>query len=252
METENNNKLVELYYNKFTDHYLKIYGNVIQAFRPKSTKKLLDYIAESSGLKRGDYILDAGCGVCGPAIYFAKKYNIKIAAITISSVQVEKAKETISLQNLTSKISVEEGDYHYLTKQFKQNSFDSIFFLESLGHSQNPTLAIEEAYKVLKPNGFIYIKDFYKKQVDNQDLQLKIDKVIGNINEAYKYATLDLNTVIMALRRQGFEIEFIKKFDFKDDITVRYNFEKELNIDVFEDLEEFWPAEWLEIKCKKV
>jgi hypothetical protein len=70
------------------------------------------------------------------------------------------------------------------------------------------------------------------------------------MNESYCYNTLQLLPILEALRANDFEIEFIKKFDFKDDTGIRAEFEKDQKIEIFKGFNEFWPAEWLEIKCK--
>lgn len=243
---------VREYYDKMTGSYLDIYGDVIQAFRPTRKKDLLNYIAKSSGLKKGMKIVDAGCGVCGPAIFFADDYKVTVEGITISPVQVEVAREQIEKAKLQKSITVTEGDYHRLSSYYANESYDAVFFLESLGHADHPVKVIEEAYKLLKKDGFIYIKDFYRKITDDPVQQQKIDKVIGNMNKEYNYNTLDLDEVLHALRKTGFDILFMKRFDFKDDISVRFEFEKVNHIDIFEGQEEFYPAEWLEIKCVKI
>ena len=105
--------------------------------------------------------------------------------------------------------------------------------------------------KFLKPGGYIYIKDFYRKEVGDAELQQKIDKVINNIDKHYSYNTLRLAEVITALRYCNLEIQFIKKIEFADDTSIRAAFETHLNIDIFEGMPEFFPAEWLEIKVVK-
>ena len=242
---------IKTYYNKFTQKYLDIYGDVIQAFRPKHTRDLLHYIATSSGLKRNRKIVDAGCGVCGPAIYFAGQYHSLVDAITISDIQQSEAVKKIKQAGLEKSISVLCGDYHALSTYYKQSEYDAVYFLESLGHSNQPEIAIREAWNVLKPGGFIYIKDFYKKEVDDPRLQAKIDRVIYNIDSNYSYNTLNLIDVIRVLRACNLEIEFVKRFGFNDDTSIRAAFEKEMKIDIFEGEPEFFPAEWLEIKCIK-
>lgn len=235
---------VKTYYDKMTRSYLQIYGEVIQAFRPSKTKNLLKYIALSSELKKNMNILDVGCGVCGPAIYFAKNYNVNIDAITISPIQVEIAQQEIYKNKLGKYIHVIEGDYHNLNQYYTvSNKYDLIYFLESLGHATQPEIIIQQTFNLLKKGGKIYIKDFYKKKSNNQHTQHKINQVIQSINKNYEYHTLDLTSIIDALRNVGFEIDFIKKFDFKDDINIRYEFEQHHNIDIFGEIPEFYPAE---------
>lgn len=151
------------YYDRTTETYLRIYGEVIQAFRPKSNRKLLSYLRSSIGFKKGQKILDAGCGVGGPAVYFANKVNVSIEGVTISDVQVEKANEKIRSKRLSSRVNIQKGDFHHLSQYFSPLDFDGAIFLESLGHAEDPVKVLNEAAQLVKPNGFIYIKDFLKK-----------------------------------------------------------------------------------------
>jgi cyclopropane fatty-acyl-phospholipid synthase-like methyltransferase len=242
---------VQKYYDEKTYIYLKIYGNVIQAFRPSSEKSLLKYLSKSIGFKKGQNILDAGCGVGGPAIYFASEYNITIDGITISSVQATIANEQIKKKKLEKRVSIIQGDYHKLQETYPSKKFDGILFLESLGHSDNAREVIRQAAFLTLPGGFIYIKDFFRKESNDTGFQKKTDTVIERMNLHYQYNTLKLLPILEELRANNFEIEFIKKFDFKDDTNIRAKFETYEGIHIFEGFEEFWPAEWLEIKCTK-
>lgn len=242
---------VREYYNRFTGKYLELYGEVIQAFRPGRTKDLLKYIANSAGLKKNMRIVDAGCGVCGPAVFFADNYKVHVDAVTISDVQQQEGERRVANARLKEKVRVVCGDYHELTAYFQQGAYDAVLFLESLGHAEDPAKVIREAAALLKPGGFIYIKDFYRKEVDDPEFQARIDQVIHNMNVHYTYNTLRLTPVIEALRKPGLEIDFIRKFAFNDDTSVRAAFESDLKIDIFEGLPEFYPAEWLEIRCVK-
>lgn len=244
--------LVAEYYDTTTEGYLQTYGEAIQAFRPKQLSDLYEYLISSIGINDGMKILDAGCGVGGPAIYFAKKRKVDITGYTISQKQVDIAKENIGkLWWKKGKVDVRLGDYHELSQLEGPETFDAVLFLESLGHSYDPRKVISEAYRVLKPDGIIYIKDFFPHEVADPDLTEKYRYVINRINDAYAYNVLDLITLIEALRQTGFMIGFIKKFDFADDISARAAFEELYGIDLFGDIPEFRVAEWLEIKCIK-
>jgi hypothetical protein len=103
----------------------------------------------------------------------------------------------------------------------------------------------------LKPGGSIYIKDFYYKEPEDDYWRSRIEKTIANIDRLYSYNTLNLNRTLTALRAAKFEIEFIRKFSFSDDISIRFEFERRFGIDIFGGEPEFTPAEWLEVKCIK-
>ncbi|GIV34458.1 MAG: hypothetical protein KatS3mg031_1993 [Chitinophagales bacterium] len=240
---------VAAYYDHWQQGYNEVYGNFIQAFRPSDVDELMQYIAASAHIHDGLKILDAGCGVGGPAIWLASRFNIEIAGITISEVQVSQAQEHVRQSDLSDKVSITQGDYHELSRHYPAMYFDRVLFLESLGHAGDPARVIREAWTTLKPGGSIYIKDFYYKEPDDAYWSTRIRKTMENINRLYAYNCLNLTEIITALRRTGFEIDFIRKFAFKDDISVRQEFETRFGIDIFGGEPEFYPAEWLEIKC---
>src|SRR5439155_1269509 len=77
------------YYNAWTEKYIQDFGDCIQAHRPSREEDLLEYLMTRAGLRDGQRVLDAGCGVCGPARYFASHRNLDIEAITVSPVQAD-------------------------------------------------------------------------------------------------------------------------------------------------------------------
>jgi cyclopropane fatty-acyl-phospholipid synthase-like methyltransferase len=242
---------VAAYYDKWHEKYKAVYGKTIQAHRPPNDRDLMEYTVKSADLKDGQTILDAGCGNCEPSVYFATKFKIQIEALTISQQQVQEAAKRITENKLENAIHVRQGDYHELDLIYPANSFDKVLFLESLGHAGTPPAVISSAYKVLKPGGEIYIKDFYPKKPSDAGILKKINSIIDNLNHHYSYNTLDLNDTINALRASNFEIVFIKQIDFKNDASIKNDFEEKFGIDLFGEIEEFYFAEWLEIKCVK-
>ncbi|OPZ97716.1 MAG: Demethylrebeccamycin-D-glucose O-methyltransferase [Bacteroidetes bacterium ADurb.Bin408] len=172
---------------------------------------LHEYIMQSAGIKDGIKILDAGCGVCGPAIYFAGKRDINIDAITVSQKQADVAAENIIKAGLEHKISVRHADFHQVDKLFPENSFDLILFLESYGHAYNHEKLIKAATKVLKKGGHIYIKDYFKKDLPGSLLQRQLIRMgIKNMNNVYRYNTPDLYHTIYILRQLNFELKWLR------------------------------------------
>src|SRR5688572_29391391 len=86
---------VKTYYEDWTDRYIKTFGNTFQSFRTTDMADLFNYMIANSGMKDGQRVLDAGCGVCGPATYFASKLNIQLDAVTISPLQCSLAEQNV-------------------------------------------------------------------------------------------------------------------------------------------------------------
>src|ERR1039458_3654756 len=120
---------VAAYYDKWTDLYMETYGDTIQSCRTLNLPDLHKHTMESALLRNGQRILDAGCGVCGPAIYFAKNLDIKIDAISVSPVQVAKANERIKAEGLDKKINLICDDFYNADKYFAPETFDRVIFI---------------------------------------------------------------------------------------------------------------------------
>ncbi|HXH18095.1 MAG TPA: class I SAM-dependent methyltransferase [Chitinophagales bacterium] len=247
---------VSKFYNTHTDKFLKVYGEVIQAFRTNNVNNYLDYTIENAELKDGQKILDAGCGVGGPAAYFASKMKVEIEGITVSAYQVEKSKQVVGGKNLKGKVSIRLGDYHQMDKIFGEGIFDRVLFLESFGHSGNKPLAIEKSFRVLKPGGILYIKDLFKREHPNREDGKKIDRIIREINKAYCYHVADLHEVLRAIRRLNFIILFMKtpevKLDEFEHLTISNDFQNLFDIARILTWNDYvFPVDFYEIKAMK-
>jgi len=229
--------LVGEYYDTWTEKYLEIYGDVIQGHRPENKNQLLDYIQKSSGMKSGMKILDAGGGVGGPAIYFATNLDLHIEMITISDVQATKARQKIEERSLQKRIIVTVGDFHQLENYYSSETFDMVIFLESYGHASNQAKVLQSVSRVLKHNGIIYIKDYFKNYLPGDSFQKKLTHMgISNMNNVYLYNTPDLYHTIYSLRQLCFELVLIKSPDFEnwDEFKVIMEFQKKHGIDLLE------------------
>lgn len=218
-------KHIENYYDKNNDLYLGKYGTIIQAARPQSDNDLVEYYIKSMDIKDGMRLLDAGCGVCGIAIEIAKRINVRIDGITISTTQFDVAISDINENNLTNKISVVKGDYSELHKHYAANYFDLIYFHESLGYADDMIKVLQSASQVLKPGGSIYIKDFFLVPITNRKNKLIQNDFKKEIRKQYLYKVLEFEMLVAVLRELGFYIEFIKSMDFNEDFTKALNYE---------------------------
>lgn len=257
-KTENNAKKVQAFYNDTTDKFLEIYGEIIQAFRTNNVESYLDYTMQSAKLENKVLkVIDAGCGVCGPAIYFAKKNNaLKIDACTVSDVQVEKAKAKISENNLNNQINVHLADYHLLDKTFENNAYDRVYFLESFGHSSDKNRVLDAVWEVLNPGGKVYIKDLFRRESEDEWEQLRIDQICDDINKAYEYHIADLNKVLSKLRAKGFVLHFVKTPEVEtsefENLSISNDFQNLFNIGKIDSWADYiFPIDFYEILAEK-
>jgi cyclopropane fatty-acyl-phospholipid synthase-like methyltransferase len=244
------------FYDKNHDSFIKVYGEVIQAFRTNNLDNILNYQIEQIGLKPEHIVLDAGCGVCGPARYFAQHVGCSIDAVSISATQVNTSLQHIQNEKLEDKIKVHLKDYHEVDKIFSKERFDKVYFLESFGHSPDKEKLLKAIWKVLKPGGEVYIKDLFRRISKNWLVQRKIDSEIKKINEAYIYDVADLNAFVDMVRAIGFVIVFIKTIDIPledfENLSISNEFQELTGIAKIDNWEKYiFPIDFFEVKLYK-
>lgn len=240
------------FYDKYNDKFLKVYGEVIQAFRTRHITYLLDYLIEMMQLKFGMKALDAGCGVCRPAIYFAQQTGVEIHAVTISKEQYKLSKKNIAEAGMNDKVHVYLGDYHHLLQVVQQNDFDVVFFLESFGHSPYHARAIDSAWQVLKPGGLLFIKDLFKREPLLPEHASKIEREIKKINEAYRYNIADMYQVLKHVRQKGWIVSKIKTIDLPihefENLTISNEFQELTGIARIDNWNDYiFPVDFFEL-----
>ena len=256
ISTEKHSQKVGDFYNAQTNNFLKVYGDVIQAFRTKDVSVLLDHQIEAMQLSANKKVLDAGCGVCGPAIYFAAKTGVSIEAISISGLQVEKSKQNIQKNQLDELIHVQEGDYHTLTKYYEKNAFDLVYFLESFGHASDHLMVLDSVWDVLKPGGMVYIKDLFVKKSNIPLFEQGIHIEVQKINAAYHYNIPELNNILDYVRQKGFILSSLSTIDIPlenfENLSISNEFQVLTGINKIDNLKEYiFPVDFFELKLIK-
>lgn len=109
-------------------------------------------LARRAGLEPGMRVLDAGCGQGDWALQVARTISdVEVQGLTLSDREVGRARER--------GVNAVAGDYHDLP--FPDHSFDRVVFLDSLSCAREPARVLAEAYRVLRPEGRIFIKDVF-------------------------------------------------------------------------------------------
>jgi cyclopropane fatty-acyl-phospholipid synthase-like methyltransferase len=244
------------FYDLHHDSFMRVYGDVIQAFRTRDVAQLLDYQIQSIGFKPGQRVLDAGCGVAAPAAYFARHADVCVDGITISSAQYEAARRRIAAEGLRDRVTVVHGDYHRLTDYFSTDTYDVVYFLESFGHSRAKARAIDACWAVLKPGGVLYVKDLFARVPLLPEHAAAIDREIRKINDAYCYEIASVNHLLDDVRRKGFILSSLKTVDLDlqafEDLATSNEFQELTGIARIENWDEYiFPVDFFEVKCTK-
>lgn len=242
---------VATYYNNWTEKYMKGFGDIFQAKQGETIDQLIDYYIRQMSIKQGMRLLDAGCGVCGPAIEICKKADVTIDAVTVSEKQVEIAKEKISSAGLENKIQVSCNDFHHL-ETFIENSYDVVYFMESLVHSSDPEKALSQAYRLLKPDGTVYIKDLFEKTPYSGNEQKAIKYWVEHNNKNLCLNIIKKEDLLIILRHLGYQLEYCQLMRIPTNQNLGNRFVVDNNI-MPDPIENSLPPylEWYEIKALK-
>jgi len=243
---------VKKYYEHTTAAYLEGFGEIFQGSRPESTDDLLNYLIEAAMLKDGLKILDAGCGVCGPAIWFAEHRNLAIEALTISPLQVREARARVGLRGLSGRITVREGDFHQLGELYPPETFDRVLYLETICHARDYRQVLQEARRVLKPGGYLYIKDFYcqdfRSKPELRETQLAD---LQRLNSVYQLVLPDIASTIDVLSELGFRINYVREPRYDAIFGPWIKFEQKAGLEWKPELSHLDLISAMEIFCRK-
>ncbi len=117
-------------------------------------------MADAVEVRRGDRVLDAGCGVGGTSMWLAETMDAEVVGITPVQGQVERANRYAAERQLGDRATFRRGDYH--RTDFDDASFDVVWAQESLCHSHDKALFAKETARVLRPGGRLVIAEYLR------------------------------------------------------------------------------------------
>lgn len=126
----------------------------------EAARRLTRKIVDTLGLRRGQHLLDAGCGVGAPAVQIAGEYGVRVTGVTISPVGASMATARANESDVADQVRFEVGDYHALA--FPENHFDAAIAVESLLHAVDLEKVLLELHRVLRPGGAVAIAEMTK------------------------------------------------------------------------------------------
>ena len=114
-------------------------------------------LGDSLPIKANQQILDIGCGLGGPARYFAQRFHCKVNGIDITKPFVEAGNKLTGLLGMDDRVTIEHGDGHQLP--YEDGIFDGAYTLHVTMNVANRAQFFGEAYRVLKPGVFFVLTE---------------------------------------------------------------------------------------------
>jgi ubiquinone/menaquinone biosynthesis C-methylase UbiE len=205
------------FYDRWTRLFVDGFGPVLQAGLiqtgnpPKEDpEETVLELARRAGLRDGDRVFDAGCGVGGPAVIIAKHYpNAVIHGVTVSAHQARIARERIAELGFSRRVHVFVSDYQQVP--LRSNSYDRVIFFESTGYAADLAAAFQEAHRLLRVGGKLYVKDVFRAGWDlseSESVQMeRFDEVWGCVS------TKTIPESARTMKMVGFQVDRVRQMD---------------------------------------
>jgi len=115
----------------------------------KVTKELI----ELCQLRKGQHVLDVGCGVGVTPCYLAKKIGCRAMGVDISDMMIRRAKERAEREGITGLAEFRVADVQDLP--FEEGSFDVVIGESVLVFAKDKERALRECVRVTRPGGCV-------------------------------------------------------------------------------------------------
>ena len=112
----------------------------------------LDYICKKLRLRRGERLLDIGCGWGGLIMHAAAHYGVEAVGITLSVSQAELARKRLHESELNNRCRVEVSDYRDIEHDQQYDKIVSVGMFEHVGEALLPEY-FRRAWELLRPGG---------------------------------------------------------------------------------------------------
>ncbi|OAT83603.1 class I SAM-dependent methyltransferase [Desulfotomaculum copahuensis] len=110
-------------------------------------------------LPAGGEVLDIGTGPGCLAVEIARRHPaVRVTGLDLSENMLQAAARRAAGNGITGRTTWVQGDAANL-EMFDGNSFDAVVSMGSMHHWHRPVTVFNEAYRVLKPGGFILVRD---------------------------------------------------------------------------------------------
>ncbi len=114
-------------------------------------------LADRLPVESDHHLLDIGCGIGGPARYFAQRFGCKVSGVDITGPFVEAANKLTALLGMGDQVVIEQGVGEQLP--FGDGSFDGAYAQHVTMNVADRERFFGEAWRAPKPGGFFALTE---------------------------------------------------------------------------------------------
>jgi cyclopropane fatty-acyl-phospholipid synthase-like methyltransferase len=126
-----------------------------------SLLSLNERMADRIGLRRGERVLDAGCGVGGTSFWLTEQFDCDAVGVNVVADHVLRARRYTAERGLTDRPRFEVGDY--CRTGLDDETFDVVWATESACHAPDKSPFLDEAFRLLRPGGRLVLAEYLTK-----------------------------------------------------------------------------------------
>jgi sterol 24-C-methyltransferase len=163
-------------------------------------------MAKDLGIKKGDRVLDIGCGRGRIANHVATITGAHVTGMNIDTDQLECARRFAKGKSMSSQCEFIQGDLNELPLPFPDASMNAVYQVQVFCYSKDLEKLFADIYRVLKPGGRVSSLDWFRldkydpKNPEHEDLMRRIKPLIGAIG------TPSIADFTNAMEKAGFKI----------------------------------------------
>lgn len=114
-------------------------------------------LADRLPVEHGFHLLDIGCGIGGPARYFAQRFGCIVSGVDITGPYVEAANKLTALLDMGDRVVIQQGDGERLP--YDDGFFDGAYAQHVTMNVSDRPRFFAEAARVLRPGGFFALTE---------------------------------------------------------------------------------------------
>lgn len=180
-----------------------------------NTVRVMRRLAQSAGatFDAATRVLDEGSGGGGPAHIIARETGAHVTCLNLCEGQNAQNERRVAELQLQDRIDVVLGNFEQLPAEWTQ-TFDVVYSQDAYVHSNDKRRVLEEAFRALKPGGFLVLSDLMASALASES-DLKLIK--GRLHLQQMFTVDDYEREMAAV---GFEV--LRTRDFTSQLVPNY------------------------------